>query len=194
MMYLLCKNTRSRTFLTCCQPAPAPPTTPWLTKRTGERTGDRYGSIRPFRACRPHAFKISNTDGRSAGRRTRSARRRDAIVTDAAAGPRPVTRSTPPPAAGPAGQRLAGGAPPTRGPSCHRLRGGWVGCGRWARVGSLKKGGGREHPHSAPSPSFHSTPHSTLSHLALAFLERESPGSSQPSELERETQPSPAGV
>ena len=27
MMYLLCKNTRSRTFLTCCQPAPAPPTT-----------------------------------------------------------------------------------------------------------------------------------------------------------------------
>ena len=126
----------------------------------------------PFRASRPQAFKISNTDTAAA-----YGVAKNAIVTG-----RPVPSgrdAVNPSATGPAWQRLAEAVPPTLGPACHRLRmvGGGVDGGR--AMGPTKEGGAREH-HTA-------TPHlpSIRLHTPLAFLERETPAA--PGEVERET-------
>jgi hypothetical protein len=115
-------NTRSRTFLTCCQPAA------WLVlpvsvaDRTNRRERERRQKRRPlrdrpappFRASRPQAFKISNTDTAAAYG-----------VANVIATGRPVPsgrHGVNPPAAGPGWQRLAEIGWPTPGPACHWLR------------------------------------------------------------------------
>jgi hypothetical protein len=150
------KNTRSRTFLTRCQPLLRARS--WRNWQRGEETATVTGP-RSVRAARTRS-KFQILTGAGAGGR-RDAHRTASRATRSLRAPRPVTRSTPPQLAGPAGQPHKDPHPPTTGPACHRLRGGG---GVGGRVGGgvfKKRGGGREPPHSDPSPSFHSTPHSS---------------------------------
>jgi hypothetical protein len=176
-LYLNHKNTRSRTFLTRCQPLLRARS--WRNWQRGEETATVTGP-RSVRAARTRS-KFQILTGAGAGGR-RDAHRTASRATRSLRAPRPVTRSTPPQLAGPAGQPHKDPHPPTTGPACHRLRGGGEWVGAWV-VGSLKKGVGAVSHHTAtphlPSIRLHTPALSSPSHTSpprpCLFRERKPP-------------------